>query len=342
MNQFKRTRSSLPVSSTPGDEWWRPLRSQERLNDLLIYLLAIGGAYVSIQVIYAACIRKNFANDEAIVVSALADLAIFAYSRKAVNEVEQGRSAWGIRLLVNGLSTATFSLNIYEVRHDALSVLLHSLAPLVWIAGHEIMLKGKLRRARAVIRQQRIEAGLSPAPVARLRLAQWIFAPRRTFQIWKRMIMWSLDPLTVTHLLVQDWKATKSDKPVPAAWSFVVADLTPAVTPLPQAMAQTQIPAQAQPAIAPAPQAPQPPAEPLMFKLQDAPDDVVKRFHSELPPVPPVGGSSLETWKFMTDVSELCNRLKIRYTDTLVADLIGCSRQAVSYTRKQHALTATP
>lgn len=334
MNQ--RTRSSLPLSPAQ----WRDSLTQEGATDAAIYLLALGGFYISYQVIYAACLRNSFPPDQAIVVAGLADLSILAYSWKAKQEVEQGRSAWGIRLLVMLMSLATFALNIADVWGSPLPVVLHALAPIAWIVGHEIMLRPKLRRARKRIREARIAAGLSPAPVARLRFSQWLFAPRRTFQVWKRMIMWSLDPVAVTRILVQQWAETKFDrknnpKPIPAAWAFAVPSATEISNPEP---AQALPPAGAvEPAETPSS------AAPTLFatvKLKDAPAELQRRFDEALPEVPPPGRSAEDVWGFMTAAQDACNALGILYTDVIVAERLDCSKQYLSGVRSKQLSNA--
>lgn len=332
MNQ--RTRSSHPLSPAR----WRSRMSEETLTDVGIYLLAIGGFYVSYQVIYQACLDAEFPPDQASVVAALADFAILAYSFKAKQAVERGESAWGLRLATMMMSFATFYTQIHNVWHSAFKLVLHSLSPTVWVAGHEFMLRPKLKRARKRIHEARIAAGLSPAPVARLRLSQWLFAPRRTFQVWKRMIMWSFDPVSVTRILVQQWNdADKKtlmgkSKPVPAAWAFAVPPATEIADPEP---VKALLPVEAA--------EPAEPGEPTLFttvKLQDAPADLQRRFHDALPPVPPQGRSTEETWKFMTAAQDTCNTLGIRYTDVIVADLLGCSKQYLSGVRKNQLAAA--
>lgn len=191
-----------------------------------IYVLALGGFYVGYQTLYSQALLHGLPADQAAVVSALADLAILLFSRKAVREVKAGRSAWGIRLIVAAFSLATSGLQLRAAWGDPLAVAFHALPPAVWIIGHEMMLRGRLRDAKAKLRAQQIASGLRPAPLPKIRLTWWLLDPYHTFIVWRLTKLWEIGAPGVIRNEAAKRQAKSKD--VPRAWEgYLAATKTP-------------------------------------------------------------------------------------------------------------------
>ncbi|MEV7674987.1 DUF2637 domain-containing protein [Streptomyces sp. NPDC088752] len=218
MALLKRTRNHAPASApTPhiltrltDVDWGRTL------NDALIYLLAVGGFYLGFSTLYDLALKVGYTTDQALVAAALADIAIFAYSRKALQEVKAGRPAWGIRLIVTVFSLATFALQLRSAWPHPTAVAFHAMAPAVWVIGHEMMLRGNLRDARKALKQQQITDGLRPAPLPRIRASHWLLDPLRTLRVWRLTKLWEVPQHVVIRQLADD--LIDSKKKVPTAW----------------------------------------------------------------------------------------------------------------------------
>jgi hypothetical protein len=214
---------------------WRERASRadwdKLLTDGMIYLLALGGFYVGYQTLYTQALRVGIPSDQAVVIAALADIAILAYSRKAVREVKAGRSARIIRAIVAVFSIATFGLQLRAAWGDPLAVAFHALPPAVWILGHEMMLRGRLRDAKAARRAEQIATGLRPAPLPAIRRTWWLLDPQNTFTVWRLTKLWELPQGDVIRKETADRQA-RGEK-IPRAWQgYLLASQPPAAEPV--------------------------------------------------------------------------------------------------------------
>jgi hypothetical protein len=322
MAHAKRTRKNSTVSATEPSlrtklsevDWGKVL------NDGLIYLLALGGFYLGFSTLHALALGVGYTQDQAVVAAALADVAIFAYSRKALQEVKAGRSAWGIRLIVSVFSIATFALQIRAAWPDPTAVAFHAMAPAVWVIGHEMMLRGNLRDARKALRQQEIATGMRPAPLPRIRRVHWLLDPRNTFKVWRRMKLWELPQHVVVRQLADDLKA--QNKEIPAAWQGIL--LTPVALPA-----------------APEPPAIEPQLELEAEEPEEEVDEMYARFLEALPQVPPEGpnGRAKEGVLAWCDrVEQLAVEFDIECTGKLLAQLLGVDPSRISRIRPKKEL----
>ncbi|MFE6000371.1 DUF2637 domain-containing protein [Streptomyces sp. NPDC056454] len=284
----KGTRTT-PTTPASGQGFSAPARRDwdKTLTDGLIYLLAIGGFYVIFQTLYGLALTVGLPKDQAFVVACLADLAILAYSRKAVQEVNEGRSAWGIRLIVAVLSLSTFTLQVRSAWGDPVAVGFHALPATVWIIGHEMMLRGKLRNAKRQRREREIAQGLRPAPLPRIRAIHWLLSFHRTFQVWRLTKLWEVPQSTVVKQLAQEWRddPKRKGKPLPAAWRHALTS-TPGPSPEPAALDRVVIPAPITPKTAPA----LPAVQPLRLVAPPAQLNIpgpTLTFKASSPPAPP-------------------------------------------------------
>lgn len=344
MRWLKRT----PSAPTSGSNW------EKRLTDSGIYLLALGGFYVGWHTIYALALRVAFPQEQAVVVSCLADLAILLYSWKAKQEVEAGRGAWSIRAIVAAMSFATFYLQIRQAWPVPSNVVMHALPPGVWIIGHEMMLRGKLRTARARLRQQQIEAGLKPAPLPSFRATQWMLSPLRTFQAWRLTRLWEVARDVVIAELASKWNKTDrkgKPVPVPVAWRGVLAaaSTTPSrpAPALPAAPAAAVFKAPEPPKqLTPAPKKPEPktdstppPVAPFKARVrltngQDATIQQQMTFHKALPTAPAAGRTAQEALAYIDEVVDVAATYGIRCTGVLLAELLDCSETYICHIRR--------
>jgi hypothetical protein len=322
MAHAKRTRKNSTVSATEPSlrtrlsevDWGKVL------NDGLIYLLALGGFYLGFSTLHALALGVGYTQDQAVVAAALADVAIFAYSRKALQEVKAGRSAWGIRLIVSVFSIATFALQIRAAWPDPTAVAFHAMAPAVWVIGHEMMLRGNLRDARKALRQQEIATGMRPAPLPKIRRVHWLLSPMNTFKVWRRMKLWELPQHVVVRQLADDLIAEK--KAIPAAWQGIL--LTPVALP---AAPET-------PAIEPQPE----------LEAEDEPkprteeDEMYERFLEALPPAPAEGRAKEEALAYIERVEQLAGEFGVECTGKFLAQLLGVDPSRISRIRPKKEL----
>lgn len=323
------------MATTDQTTRWRDQLSRtdwdEKLTDTGIYLLGLGGFYVGYQVLYDQALAVGFPKDQAVVVAALADLAILLYSRKAVREVKAGRSARVIRTIVALFSLATFSLQLRDAWGNILSVVFHALPPAVWIIGHEMMLRGRLRDAKAARRTAEINAGLRPAPLPRVRLSWWLLAPKSAFTVWRLSKLWQVAPETVI-----EHEATRRTK-IPRAWQSVLLTTTPALTPKPEPVtictADLTMPE--------VPALPLPPVTPTLYRLsndrEEVPASEVAVFLRTLPVAPAKGRPKDKAQAYISDVEALGAQYDIKVTGKLLADLLQVDEGRVSKIRKDMA-----
>lgn len=322
MATTQRTRISLPLSRTDWDK---------TLTDGGIYLLGIGGFYVGYQVLHTQALAVGFPQDQAIVVAALADLAILLYSRKAVREVRAGRSARVIRTLVALFSLATFGLQLRNAWPDPLSVTFHALPPAVWIIGHEMMLRGDLRDAKAAKRAQQIADGLRPAPLPAIRLTWWLLAPVSTLKVWRRTALWEVPQETVIRHEADKRQAKGKD--VPLAWQRVLLD-----APAPAPAARHDI-CSAYLSVPEVPTRPTtPPVDTFLYRLSDersqVPASEVAVFLRTLPVAPVKGRPKDKAQEYISEVEALGAQYDIKVTGRFLADLLQVDETRISKIRK--------
>lgn len=317
------------TKSTRTHSWLSRRDWDKTLTDGGIYLLAIGGFYVVYQTLYALALAVGIPKDQAIVLAALPDLAIILYSRKAVQEVKEGRSAWGIRTIVAVFSMASFAFQLRAAWPNPLSVGLHGIAPAVWVIGHEMMLRGRLRTAKAKRRAEQIAAGLRPAPLARIRMSWWLLSPFSTFTVWRLTKLWQVDAVTVIRR-----EAPKRDK-VPQAWRGYLLD-TPA--PAPAAPVRHTICGAAALFTPEVPELPAPPVAPVLYResndREEVPASEVAVFLRTLPVAPVKGRPKEKAQKYITEVLALGAQYDIKVTGRLLADLLQVDEGRVSKIRK--------
>jgi hypothetical protein len=309
------------------------------LTDAMIYLLAIGGFYVGYQTLYRMALTVGFPDDQATVVAALADLAILAYSRKAVQEVNAGRSAWTIRTIVAAFSLGTFALQLRAAWPHPTAVAFHALPPAVWIIGHEMMLRGKLRHAKSARRASEIAAGLRPAPLPAIRRIHWILSFRSTFKVWRRVKLWEVPQAVVVRKLADDLKS--EGKPVPAAWQgILLATPTP---PLGRIVIPDLFKDQRR-----TPEKPTAAADRVKSALhrastgEEVTPDVRADFLKALPKAPVEGRPKDAAIDYIKQVEKLADTLDIRCTGLLLAELLDVQGSYVSRLRKEITAVTTP
>jgi hypothetical protein len=301
------------------------------LTDGGIYLLALGGFYVGYKTLYTLALLVGYPQDQAMVVAALADLAILTYSRKAVREVKEGRSAWGIRLIVAAFSLGTFALQLRAAWPDPVSVVFHVLPPAVWIIGHEMMLRGELRQAKKQRRNREIALGLRPAPLPRIRLSWWLLDPSHTFTIWRLTKLWQKPQDVVireeaTRLRAQGEK-------IPRAWQGAL------VGPAPTTLALTITPLVYKNELVPAPKTPETrdaiKARLTLINGGQVEGDLRAQFLAALPPAPEKGSRTNEDMAaYITDVTQLAKKFNIQCTGKLLSELLDCDASNISRLRK--------
>ncbi|MGA5598477.1 DUF2637 domain-containing protein [Streptomyces cellulosae] len=330
------------MATTDQTTRWRDQLSRtdwdEKLTDTGIYLLGLGGFYVGYQVLYDQALAVGFPKDQAVVVAALADLAILLYSRKAVREVKAGRSARVIRTIVALFSLATFSLQLRDAWGNILSVVFHALPPAVWIIGHEMMLRGRLRDAKAARRTAEINAGLRPAPLPRVRLSWWLLAPKSAFTVWRLSKLWQVAPETV----ISHEAARRTE--IPRAWQSVLLTTT---APAPELEApkeqETVTICTADLAVPEVPALPTPPVIPTLYRLsndrEEVPANEVAVFLRTLPVAPAKGRPKDKAQAYISEVEALGAQYDIKVTGKLLADLLQVDEGRVSKIRKDMATT---
>lgn len=321
MAHAKRTRKDSTMSATEPSLQARlsEVDWSKALNDGLIYLLALGGFYLGFSTLYTLALHVGYSEHEAAVAASLADMAVFAYSRKALQEVKAGRSAWGIRLIVSIFSIATFALQLRSAWPDPTSLAFHAMPPAVWVIGHEMMLRGNLRDARKALRAVEIQTGMRPAPLPRIRRIHWFLDPKNTFKVWRRMKLWELPQHLVVRKLADDLVAEK--KPIPAAWQgILLTSVALAVEQKPQVLE--------------------------IEKSEDEPkprteeDEMYERFMEALPPAPPEGRSKDEALAYIERVEQLAGEFGVTCTGKFLAQLLGVDPSRISRIRPQKELAA--
>lgn len=334
MATTQRTRIPATLSRTDWDK---------TLTDGGIYLLGLGGFYVGYQVLHTQALAVGFPQDQAIVVAALADLAILLYSRKAVREVRAGRSARVIRTLVALFSLATFGLQLRDAWPDPLSVTFHALPPAVWIIGHEMMLRGDLRDAKAAKRDQQIADGLRPAPLPAVRLSWWLLDTKSTFKVWRRTKLWEVpQDAVIRH---EAAKLQAQGKDIPLAWQGVLLD-TPAAPAEPEPELLTICGAAAlfsAESLLPKPNIQQDRQKAAAFNItlthqsdtrRRIPADEMMDFLAALPPAPAEGRPFDQARDYVTLVNKEADVRDIKVTGVFLAALLGVDASYISRLKK--------
>ena len=109
------------------------------------------------------------------------DLGIVVLSLKVARSAREGRTAPIMRLLVAGLSTATVLANASAATTPP-AKLLHAVPPTMFVICFESVIITARRRAL-------IERNLLPAPLPRLRAAQWLLAPACSWRLWRARVL---------------------------------------------------------------------------------------------------------------------------------------------------------
>ena len=330
-----------PVMSHSGTTW--RTRAAQRaaqadwdklLTDGLIYLIAFGGFYVGYQTLYQMATKVGMPADQAAVVSAIADLFILAGSRKAVQEIKEGRSAWGIRLIVAAFSLATFALQLRSAWPNPTSLGFHGLPPAAWIIGHEMMLRGRLRTAKAARRKARIAAGLIPRELPSIRLSWWLLAFPSTFTVWRLVKLTERAPADVIR--TEAARRTADGKDIPRAWESYLLDTKAPATARTLATiccATAFISADSLlRATKPLPQIITPVYRESMRVL--VPADELNSFLRLLPSAPADGRPFDVAAKWVADVETLSGPYDIKITNKLLGELLNVDETYASRVRK--------
>jgi hypothetical protein len=290
------------------------------ITDGMIYLLAVGGFYLGYQTLYDLALAVGYTNHQAAVAAALADLAILAYSRKAVQEIKEGRSAWGIRLIVAAFSMATFGLQLRAAWPHPTAVGFHGMAPAVWILGHEMMLRGRLRTAKAARRAAQITAGLRPAPLPAIRLSWWLLDPYHTFIVWRLVKLWEEPQDVVIRTEAARRKAKNKD--VPRAWEgYLLVDEAPVIKTIEDEPAEEE-------------GEPETGLHRMSDPAEKVSDDDFDDFLMILPVAPVKGRPQDKAIEYIRDVHRLAVDNDIAVTDRFIAGLLGVDPSRVSKLRK--------
>jgi len=109
------------------------------------------------------------------------DLGIVVLSLKVIRAAREGRSAPVMRLLVAALSTATVVANA-SAAGTLTAQLLHAVPPAMFVICFESVVVTARRRALT-------RMGLVPEPLPRLRIAQWLLAPRVSWRAWRELVL---------------------------------------------------------------------------------------------------------------------------------------------------------
>jgi hypothetical protein len=161
------------------------------------------------------------------------DLGIAIFSALDITLARLNMRIRWLRLIPWALVGATIYLNIAG-QHAPFGVVAHAALPLLWIVAVEV--------GAHVLRKR---AGLAdPDRMDRVRVSRWLLAPRSTFGLWRRMILWEIRSypgalsrerdrvLAKTHL--QDgwgtlwrWKAPRRARALYKLGELAPADLTP-------------------------------------------------------------------------------------------------------------------
>ncbi|MFJ4902795.1 DUF2637 domain-containing protein [Streptomyces sp. NPDC088727] len=330
-DQDTRTDSAAPASESTLPKRYAQFDWDNTLTDGLIYLLALGGFYVIFQTLYSLALSVGIPRDQAIVVASLADLAILAYSRKAVQEVNAGRSAWGIRLIVAALSLGTFTLQIRSAWPDPVSVGFHTLPATVWIIGHEMMLRGKLRDAKKQRRDHEIAQGLRPAPLPTIRTIWWILDPRSTFKVWRLSKLWEMSQDAVIRM--ETSRLQEEGESIPRAWQGVtlisvepkrLESADEEGTELEKKLQQDRQKADA--------------CSITLYRKSDSSEKVtyqsMLQFLGSIPPAPAEGRPVFQAMQYLNLVEEAAERADIKTTGLFLSALLGVGAPYISRLRK--------
>ncbi|MEU6362220.1 DUF2637 domain-containing protein [Streptomyces albidoflavus] len=328
MNLFHRTRTTRSPSPRATRDW------DKALTDGGVYLLAIGGFYVGYQTLLSMALAVGLPRDQAHVVAALIDLAILIYSRKGLREIREGRSAWGIRLIVATFSIATFALQIRAAWPHPVAISFHAAPPLVWIIGHEMMLRGERRNAKRDKRDREVAQGLRPAPLARIRTSHWLLDPYHTFIAWRLTQLWECSYEAVIRHEAQALDA--KSKRVPRAWQGILR----AVERAPQLHRVDRAPifkSELHKFALPTPKAPLPlpPLKLLDDQTTEPPETVTERFLHSLPSAPPKGDRTHEDMAaYIQRATQLAEDMGVYCTGRMLATLLDADEGQVSRIRK--------
>ncbi|MFE0490143.1 DUF2637 domain-containing protein [Streptomyces griseoaurantiacus] len=305
-------------------------------TDGLIYLLALIGFYLGYHTLHTLALAVGYTGNEAQAAAITADIAVLAYSRKAVAEIKAGRSAWGIRLIVAAFSLATFGLQLRAAWPHPTAVGFHAMSPAVWVIGHEMMLRGRLRDAKAARRAAQIAAGLRPAPLPAIRLTWWLLAPFSTFTIWRLVKLTEQAPADVIRMEAARRQGKKKD--IPRAWnSYLTAEAPAETAPAPQPVPHTIC----GPSLITADSLisrpkPLPQITTTVYRQsrrEEVPADELNTFLSLLPTAPPKGRPSDKAVQYINDVEALAASYDIKVTGKLLAELLDVTETYVSHLR---------
>jgi hypothetical protein len=313
-------------------------------TDGLIYLLAAIGFYLGYHTLHTLALAVGYIGPEAKAAAITADVAILAYSRKAVAEIKAGRSAWGIRFIVAAFSLATFGLQLRAAWPHPTAVGFHAMSPAVWVIGHEMMLRGRLRDAKAARRAAQIAAGLRPTPLPSIRRTWWLLAPFSTFTVWRLVKLWEVAPAKVIHIETARRKA--KNKRVPRAWEgYLTSTEAPAAEPTPAPAlheicgstalftADSLLPASK----------PLPTITTTVYResrREVVPDDELNAFLRLLPDAPADGRPFDVAAKYVADVEALSGPYDIKITLKFLGELLNVDETYASRLRKAaHATT---
>lgn len=333
-----RSGTTLRTRATQAD--WDKITT-----DGMIYLLAIGGFYLGYQTLYTLALAVGYTTDQAAVAAALADIAILAYSRKAVAEIKEGRSAWGIRLIVAAFSLATFGLQLRAAWPHPTAVGYHGMAPAVWILGHEMMLRGRLRTAKAARRAAQIAAGLRPAPLPSIRLAWWLLAPFSTFTVWRLVKLWEVPQDVVIR--TEAAKRQAKNKDIPRAWEgYLLTAETPAEAAPDPVLHDICKKTSFIPVDSLLPSAkPLPKITTTVYResrREVVPADELNAFLRLLPDAPADGRPFDVAAQYVADVEALSGPYDIRITNKFLGELLNVDDTYASKVRKAARVTTTP
>jgi hypothetical protein len=330
------TQPVMSHSGTTLKERARQTDWDKATTDGLIYLLALIGFYLGYHTLHTLALAVGYTGTEAKAAAITADIAILAYSRKAVAEIKAGRSAWGIRLIVAAFSLATFGLQLRAAWPHPTAVGFHGMAPAVWILGHEMMLRGRLRDAKAARRAAQIAAGLRPAPLPVIRLAWWLLAPFSTFTVWRLVKLWEVPQDVVIRTEAARRKANNRD--IPRAWEgYLLTTDAPAEQPEPArhtiCHSSAFIPADS---LLPASK-PLPKITTTVYresKREVVPANELKAFLRLLPDAPADGRPFDVAAQYVADVEALSGPYDIKVTGKLLGELLNVDETYVSRLRK--------
>jgi hypothetical protein len=319
---MSRTRTTLRDRADQAD--WDKL-----LTDGLIYLLALIGFYLGYHTLHTLALAVGYTGTEAKAAAVTADVAILAYSRKAVAEIKAGRSAWGIRFIVAAFSMATFGLQLRAAWPHPTAVGFHAMSPAVWILGHEMMLHGRLRDAKAARRAAQIKAGLRPAPLPSIRRIWWLLAFPSTFTVWRLVKLTERAPAAVIRAEAERRK--DKGEGIPRAWESYLLDTPAAPRTLHTICRATAF-------YAPEDLFPELPINVTLYRESD-PTEKVPTFEIDallrmLPKAPAKGRPEDKAIEYIRRVDNLAAQRDIKITGVFLAELLQVDGTRISKLRK--------